>query len=222
MSFVNFTPAMIEMLQKATLQTLQMVGIATALSVLGGLILGVLLIVTKKDGILPAPIVRALLGPIVDLTRSVPFIILLVAIIPFTRWLVGTSIGTAAATVPLVVAALPFVARLVEAALAEVDHGVVEAVLAMGGTPWQVITKVYLPEALPALWRAATTNAIALVGYSAMAGFVGGGGLGDVAIRYGYQRFRPDVMIVTIIILVVIVQLIQLGGEALARRTDHR
>lgn len=222
MSFFNITQPLIDLLQKATWETLQMVGISTALSVIGGLLLGVLLIVTKKDGILPAPIVRVVLGPIVDLTRSVPFIILLVAIIPFTRWLVGTSIGTAAATVPLVVAALPFVARLVEAALAEVDHGVVEAVLAMGGTPWQVITKVYLPEALPALWRAVTTTAINLVGYSAMAGVVGGGGLGDVAIRYGYQRFRPDVMLITIVILVVMVQLIQFFGEALARRTDHR
>lgn len=222
MSFFNITPPLVDLLKKATWETIQMVGISTGLSVAGGLLLGVLLVVTKKDGILPAPSVRVVLGPIVDITRSVPFIILLVAIIPFTRWLVGTSIGTAAATVPLVVAALPFVARLVEAALAEVDHGVVEAVLAMGGTPWQVITKVYLPEALPALWRAATTTAINLVGYSAMAGAVGGGGLGDVAIRYGYQRFRPDVMLITIVILVVMVQLIQFFGEALARRTDHR
>jgi D-methionine transport system permease protein len=190
--------------------------------VLLGLALGVLLVVTDRGRVLEARVVHALLSPVVDITRSVPFIILLVAIIPFTRLLVGTSIGTAAAVVPLVVAAIPFVARLVEAALKEVDQGVVEAVTAMGAGPWQVIGKVYLPEAVPSLVRGATITAISIVGYSAMAGTVGGGGLGDVAIRYGYQRFQPDVMLATVVILVVLVQGIQFLGEFLARRFDHR
>ena len=219
---LNFSPAMVDLLYRATMETLVMVGVSTAIAGGLGLALGVLLVVTGRDNILPFPALNSILSPIVDLGRSIPFIILLVAIIPFTRLLVGTSIGTAAAIVPLVVAAIPFVARLVESGLKEVDHSVVEAVTAMGANPWQVIWKVYLPEALPALVRGITITAISLVGYSAMAGVVGGGGLGDVAIRYGYQRFQGDVMLATVVILVVMVQLIQYLGEALARRFDHR
>ncbi|HLR46384.1 MAG TPA: methionine ABC transporter permease [Deinococcales bacterium] len=218
----GFTEAKIALLQKATWETLGMVGAATAVSVFLGLVIGVLLILTAPGGILRSRVTYAILSPIVDITRSIPFIILLVAIIPFTRWLVGTSIGTTAATVPLVVAAIPFVARLVEAALKEVDNSVVEAVTAMGASPWQVVTRVYLPEALPALIRAATTTAISIVGYSAMAGAVGGGGLGNVAITYGYQRFQGDIMLATVVILVVMVQLTQLLGETAARRLDRR
>lgn len=214
--------ARVDLLLSATWETLWMVGVATALSVLLGLVLGVLLILTAPRGLLRNRLVYGLLSPVVDITRSVPFIILLVAIIPFTRWIVGTSIGTAAATVPLVVAAVPFVARLVEAALKEVDNSVVEAVTAMGANAWQVVMKVYLPEAIPALLRAVTTVAISLVGYSAMAGAVGGGGLGNVAITYGYQRFQGDIMLATVVILVVIVQLVQFTGEHLARRLDRR
>ncbi len=218
----GFSEARVSLLVNATFETLGMVGAATAFSVLLGLAVGVLLILTAPTGILRSRPLYGLLSPIVDITRSVPFIILLVAIIPFTRWLVGTSIGTVAATVPLVVAAVPFVARLVEAALKEVDNSVVEAIAAMGATAWQVVTKVYLPEAVPALLRAATTTAISIVGYSAMAGAVGGGGLRNVAITYGYQRFQGDIMLATVIILVIIVQLIQFSGEFLARRLDRR
>lgn len=216
------TQAKVDLLAASTWETVWMVGAATLIAYLLGLVLGVLLVVTERGGVLEAPAVNALLSPIVDITRSVPFIILLVAIIPFTRWLVGTSIGTTAATVPLVVAAAPFVARLVEAALKEVDMRVVEAVQAMGANALQVVRKVYLPEALPALVRAATTTAISIVGYSAMAGTVGGGGLGNVAITYGYQRFQADIMLATVVILVVMVQLIQFVGERLAWRLDRR
>lgn len=218
----GLSEAKVNLLLAATWETLWMVGLATLLSVLIGLLIGVLLILTSPRGLLRNRLIYGLLSPIVDITRSVPFIILLVAIIPFTRWLVGTSIGTGAATVPLVVAAIPFVARLVEAALQEVDNSVVEAVTAMGATAWQVVSKVYLPEAVPALLRATTTVAISIVGYSAMAGAVGGGGLGNVAITYGYQRFQGDIMLATVIILVVIVQLVQFTGEQLARRLDRR
>ena len=218
----DLTPAMLDLLGRATVETLVMVGLSTLLACVLGLVLGVLLVVTERGQVLAAPGVRAVLAPIVDVTRSVPFIILMVAIIPFTRLLVGTSIGTAAAIVPLVVAAAPYVARLVESALKEVDGRVVDAVRAMGATPWQLIRKVYLAEAVPPLLRAATLTAINLVGYSAMAGVVGGGGLGDVAIRYGYQRFQPEVMLATVVIMVVLVQGIQGLGEFLARRSDHR
>ena len=218
----GFTEPMLGLLGRSTAETLVMVGVSTTLACLLGLVVGVLLVVTERGQVLAAPALRAVLAPIVDVTRSVPFIILLVAIIPFTRLVVGTSIGTAAAIVPLVVAAAPYVARLVEAALKEVDGGVVDAVRAMGAGPWQLIRKVYLREAVPPLVRAATLTAINLVGFSAMAGFVGGGGLGDVAIRYGYQRFQPDVMFATVVIMVILVQGIQGLGEFLARRFDHR
>ena len=140
---------------------------------------------------------------------------------PFTRWVVGTSIGTSAAMVPLTVAAIPFVARLVETALREVDPGVVEAALSMGATPWQIVTRVLLPEALPSLALGAAITAVSVLGYSAMAGAVGGGGLGDLAVRYGYQRFRTDVMIQTVVLLVILVQAIQAAGDAAARRLRH-
>ncbi len=219
---LGLTEAKLNLLGRATLETLTMTGVATSISALLGLLLGVAIVLTAPKGLLRSRAVHAVLSPVVDITRSVPFIILLVAIIPFTRWLVGTSIGTAAATVPLVVAAVPFVARLVESALKEVDHQVVEAVTAMGAQPWQVVLKVYLPEALPALVRAATITAISITGYSAMAGAVGGGGLGNVAITYGYQRFQGEMMLATVVILVLIVQAIQLGGDAIARRLDKR
>lgn len=218
----GLTEAKLNLLGRATWETLGMTGAATSLAALLGLLLGVALVLTAPKGLLRSRAVHAVLSPIVDITRSVPFIILLVAIIPFTRWLVGTSIGTTAATVPLVVAAIPFVARLVESALNEVDNQVVEAVTAMGANPWQVVLKVYLPEALPALVRAATITAISITGYSAMAGAVGGGGLGNVAITYGYQRFQGEMMLATVVILVLIVQAIQFTGDTLARRLDRR
>lgn len=214
--------ALYALLWKSALETLYMVGVSTLLAALGGLVVGVLLVATGRGRVLAAPAVNRVLGAVVNVGRSIPFIILLVAIIPLTRWIVGSAIGTQAAIVPLVIGAIPYVARLVEGALEEVDGGVVEAVVSMGATPWQVITRAYLPEAVPALVRGVTLTAITLIGYSAMAGAVGGGGLGDVAVRYGYQRFRPDVMLATVVILVALVQAIQFTGERLARRWDRR
>lgn len=216
------SPVVLQLTWEALQETLLMVGVSTVLAELGGLPLGVLLVTTAPGRILSSPRLHHVLGLIVNVGRSIPFIILMVAIIPFTRWLVGTSIGTTAAMVPLTVAAIPYVARLVESSLNEVDPGVVEAVVAMGASPWQVIRKVYLPEAVPSLILGGTITAITLVGYSAMAGAVGGGGLGDLAIRYGYQRFRTDVMLVTVAVLVVLVQAIQYLGSHWARRLDRR
>ncbi len=208
---------LLQLLGEATLQTVLMVSVSVAISGVGGLILGVLLVTTESGHVLSAPCLYRILSVVTNIGRSVPFIILMVAILPLTRWLVGTSIGTTAAMVPLVVGAIPYVARLVEGALREVDDGVIEAVLTMGSTPWQVIRKAYLPEATPALIRAITVVAITLVSYSAMAGAIGGGGLGDLAIRYGYEGFRPDVMLATVLVLIVLIQLIQLFGDTLAK-----
>jgi ABC-type methionine transport system permease subunit len=199
-----------------------MVGIAAVLCGAGGLALGILLVVTAPGRILSAPAIHKVLTVLTNVGRSIPFIIIVVAVVPFTRLVVGTSIGTNAAIVPLVIGAVPYVARLVEAALIEVDPGVIEAVIAMGATPLQLIGKAYMPEAIPALLRALTIMSITLIGYSAMAGAIGGGGLGDLAIRYGYQRFRPDVMLATVIVLVVIVQSVQFAGDSLAKRFDRR
>ena len=207
---------LLRLLWEPTLQTLLMVGVSAVLSGMGGLILGVLLATTERDHVLSAPWLYRTLNVLTNIGRSVPFIILMVAIIPLTRLLVGTAIGTTAAIVPLVVGAIPYVGRLVEGALREVDAGVIEAVLTMGATPWQIIRKAYLPEAVPALIRAMTVVTITLVSYSAMAGAIGGGGLGDLAIRYGYQGFRPDVMFSTVVVLILFIQLIQFTGDALA------
>ncbi len=210
------------LLLTSTLETLYMVGIAAVLCGAGGLALGILLVVTAPGRILSAPAIHKVLTVLTNVGRSIPFIIIVVAVVPFTRLVVGTSIGTNAAIVPLVIGAVPYVARLVEAALIEVDPGVIEAVIAMGATPLQLIGKAYMPEAIPALLRALTIMSITLIGYSAMAGAIGGGGLGDLAIRYGYQRFRPDVMLATVIVLVVIVQSVQFAGDSLAKRFDRR
>ena len=217
-----FSQAMLSMLWSATRETLQMVGTATVLATLAGLPLGILLTATGPRHILEQPLLHRVLGGVVNIGRSLPFIILMVAIIPFTRAVVGTSIGTSAAIVPLTVAAVPFVARLVDGALREVDPGVIEAAISMGASPPQIIYKVLIPEALPALVLAVTLTAVNLVGYSAMAGSIGGGGLGDLAIRYGYQRFRGDIMLLTVIILVVLVQGIQMLGDRIANKLYHR
>ncbi|SFS13826.1 D-methionine transport system substrate-binding protein [Granulicella pectinivorans] len=208
---------LLQLLWEPTLQTIAMVVVSALISGLVGTALGVLLVVTEDGGVLPAPWLNRFLNMMTNVGRSIPFIILMVAIIPFTRWVVGTSIGTAAAMVPLVVGAIPYVGRLVEGALRGVNRGVIEAVLTMGATPWQVIRKAYLPEAVPALIRSFTVVTVTLVSYSAMAGTVGGGGLGDLAIRYGYQGFRLDVMVATVIVLIVMIQGIQLSGDLLAR-----
>jgi D-methionine transport system permease protein len=210
------------LLHDATIETFQMVGIATLVTLLVGLPLGVLLVLTDKGGLLRNVAVNKVVGAIVNVGRSLPFVILLVALIPFTRWVVGTSIGWQAATVPLAVGAIPFYARLVESAVRGVDGGLVEAVQAMGGGTWAVVRKALLPEALPALISGLTTTVIALVGYSAMAGTVGGGGLGNLAITYGYMRFETNFMIVIVIELVILVTLVQLLGDFAGRRFARR
>lgn len=204
-----------------TIETAQMVGLSLLFAELLGFPLGVALVITEKEGLCQNIFINRILGTVVNAARSIPFIILLVAVIPLTRSIVGTSIGTAAAIVPLSLAAIPFVARMTETSLKEINKGVVDASKAMGATPWQIITKVFLPEALPSLISGITITAINLVGYSAMAGAIGGGGLGDLAIRYGYQRFQADVMIATVVILLVAVQLTQFLGDAIARRFNH-
>ena len=204
------------------LETLLMVGLSGLIGALLGIPLGVTLNVTEAHGILPHPLFNRVLGLLVNAVRSTPFIILLVAVIPLTRWIVGTSIGTSAAIVPLTIAAIPFIARLVETALREVDRGLIEALQSMGATPWQIIRAVLIPEALPGIVAGLTITLVSLIGHSAIAGAVGGGGLGDLAIRYGYQRFLPEVMTLVVVVLIVLVQLIQSAGDRLARRISHR
>lgn len=202
-------------------QTLIMVFVACAGAVILGAPLGVLLLITGKNHLLPQPRLNKVAGVITNGLRSIPFIILMVAIIPLTRLLVGTSIGTSAAIVPLMIAAVPFVARIIETAMEQVPWGLVEAALAMGATPLQIIYKVLLPESLPTIVRGVTLTLIALIGYSAMAGVIGGGGLGDLAVRYGYQRFNVTVMLWTIAILILLVQVLQMVGDWFARKLTH-
>jgi ABC-type methionine transport system permease subunit len=206
----------------ATLETLIMVAVSVSLCAVFGLTLGACLAISSPQGIAPSRYVYQLLAAFANISRSIPFLILIVLLLPFTRFLVGTSIGTAAAIIPLVVGGTPYAARLVEAALLDVDPGLIQAVVTLGATPAQAVWKVYFPEAIPGLIRAFTVLAITMINFSAMAGAVGGGGLGDLAIRYGYQRFRPDVLLFCCIILIVLVQTIQFGGNALARRLDRR
>ena len=210
------------LLTKALGETVYMVVVSMAIATALGVPLGVLLNVTGQGQILESPILNKVVGSIVNAVRSIPFIILMVAIIPFTRFIVGSAIGTTAAMVPLVIASIPFIGRQVETSLKEVPYGLIEAALAMGATPFQIITKVLLPESMPSIVAQLTTVIIALVGESAMAGAIGGGGLGDLAIRYGYQRFRPDVMLATVIILIVLVQLVQFAGNRLAKSLNKK
>lgn len=216
------SPEVLRLIADATLDTLFMVAISAGLGTLIGLPLGVFLATSRAGELFASPWANRVLGLIVNATRSTPFIILVVAIIPFTRLIAGTSIGTNAAIVPLTVAAAPFIARLVEAAIRELDHGLIEAARAMGASPLQIVVKVLLPEALPAIALALTLATVSLIGYSAMVGAVGGGGLGDLGIRYGYQRFMPDVMAAVVVVLIVIVQGVQSLGDRLARRLDKR
>ena len=213
---------MMPLLTKALGETIYMVAISMLIASAIGIPLGVLLHVTAKGEFLDAPMVNRSIGAVVNAVRSIPFIILMVAIIPLTRLIVGSAIGTTAAMVPLVIASVPFIGRQVETSLREVPRGLVEAALSMGATPMQIITRVLLPESMPGIVSQLTTVIIALVGESAMAGAIGGGGLGDLAIRYGYQRFRPDIMITTVVILIVLVQLVQFLGNTLAARLDKR
>ncbi|MCF6367864.1 methionine ABC transporter permease [Rhizobium halophilum] len=210
------------LLWKALLQTVHMVAVAGVIGSLIGLPIGIFLATSGRGELFPAPTVNKIVGAIVNATRSTPFIILVVAIIPFTRLVTGTSIGTAAAIVPLTIATIPFVARLAESAIREVDRGLIEAARAMGATPLQIVFKVLLAEAKPGLTLALTLTLVSLVGYSAMVGAVGGGGLGDLGIRYGYQRFMPEVMLAVVVVLIVLVQAVQSSGDALARRFDKK
>ena len=218
MSFSEWWPRLVQ----ESLTTLYMVGVSTLLTVLLGLPLGVLLVVSDERGLSPKPVLNQFLGMVVNLTRSLPFIILLVVLIPFTRWIVGTSIGATAAIVPLTLAAVPFFARVTENALREVPSGVIEAAQAMGSSDFEIVRKVYIPEAMPGLVSGIALTLVNLVGYSAMAGAIGGGGLGDLAIRYGYQRFETEVMLVTVVILVAFVQVVQTVGDRLASRISRR
>jgi len=216
------SPAMIHLLLDALWETLAMVAVSALGAAIVGIPAGVVLIITGKGHILENLPLNRILGASVNVVRSVPFIILLVAIIPLTRLIVGTSIGTTAAIVPLMLSAIPFVARVSETALREVDPGLIDAAQAMGATPGQIVRKVLLPEALPGLVAGLTITVVSLIGYSAMAGVVGGGGLGDLGIRYGYQRFQPDVMLTVVVVLVALVQGVQSVGDVLARRLNKR
>ncbi|MEQ3695989.1 MAG: methionine ABC transporter permease [Pseudomonadales bacterium] len=210
------------LLGPAVIDTLYMVGVSGLLSALVGIPLGVILYLTREHKLLENRLVNRSVGAIVNATRSVPFIILLVAIIPLTRLIIGTSIGTSAAIVPLTLGAIPFVARIVEGAIAEVPSGVIEAAQSMGASPLQIVSKVLLPEAMPGLIHGITLTLVTLVGYSAMAGAIGGGGLGDLGIRYGYQRFDGPLMLATVVVLVIMVQVIQSFGDYLVRRVDKK
>jgi len=213
---------MINLILASTLDTLFMVAVAAAIGIVFGAPLGVFLATSRKGELYAAPMVNRGLGVVVNALRSTPFIILVVAIIPLTRFLTGTSIGTTAAIVPLTIATIPFVARLVESAIREVDPGLTEAARAMGATPLQIVTKVLVPEARPSITLGVTMTVVSLIGYSAMVGAVGGGGLGDLGIRYGYQRFMPEMMLAVVLVLIVLVQAVQSTGDFFARRFDKR
>ena len=218
----NFISQYGALFAQGTVDTLVMTLASTLFAYVIGVPLGVLLVITAKDGLWPQRALNTVLGWIVNVGRSIPFIILLVAIIPFTRVVVGTSLGVPGAIVPLTVAAIPFVGRMVEQSLAEVDGGLIEAAQSFGANTWQIVCKVMLRESLPSLVRGASITVITLFGYTAMAGAVGAGGIGDIAIRYGYQRYLGDVMIVSIVLCVVLVQVFQSIGDLVARVVDKR
>lgn len=213
---------MLELFASSLGETLLMVGISGVVGSALGIPLGVLLRLTDQGGVLQNAGLNRVLGGIVNAVRSTPFIILLVAIIPFTRFITGSSIGTFAAIVPLTIAAAPFIARLVETSLREVDHGLIEAAQAMGASTSQIVFKVLLPEALPGIVAGFTITLVSLTGYSAMAGAIGGGGLGDLGIRYGYQRFLPEIMLAVVLVLIVFVQALQSLGDWAVRRLSHK
>jgi len=210
------------LLAESLVDTIYMVAISAAIAAVIGVPLGVILITTGKGHILENIVFNRILGSLVNACRSTPFIILMVAIIPLTRMIAGTSIGTNAAIVPLSIAAIPFVGRIVESALREVDQGLIEAATAMGASPREIILKVLIPEAMPSIAAGLTITIINLIGHSAMAGAIGGGGLGDLAIRYGYQRFRADIMLATVLVLIAMVQIVQSTGDYIARRLNKK
>ena len=212
-----FDQATVAMLMEGVVDTLYMTIVSTFFSYVFGIVMAVVLVICRKDGIRPNPVVYSVLDVVVNLTRSFPFLILMIAVIPFTRYIVGTTIGNNATVVPLVIAAAPFVALLIESSLLEV-----EAAQSMGASTWQIITKVLLPEALPSLINGSAVAAITILGYSAMSGAVGGGGLGKLAIMYGYNRYQTDIMIATVILLIIIVQIFQSFGNWATRHSDKR
>lgn len=219
---MTFSPQIIEMIKTGIWETLYMVFASSAISYLVGIPLGIILVVTDKDGIYPLPLFQRVLGLVINLLRSVPFMILLIMVLPLTRMIVGTTLGAKAVVPPLVIAASPYIARMVESSFKEVDAGVIEAAKSMGASTFQIIWKVLLPEAKPSLLVGAAISVTTILGYSAMAGFVGGGGLGTIAINYGYYRYQTDMMLVTVAILVIIVQIIQEVGMKLAKNSDKR
>ena len=223
--FMSLAVAFVEnwqMILTDTGVTLYIVLASTLLSYLFGIPIGIILVITSKDGIHPMPKLNAVLGVIVNLLRSVPFLLMIFMIMPLTKMITGTSFGANATIVPLVFSAAPYIARLVESSLREIDFGVIEAAQSMGASNWQIITKVILPESKPSLLLGAALSATTILGYSAMAGVVGGGGLGDTAIRYGYYRYQKNIMYVCVILLVIITQVIQEAGLRIASKTDKR
>ena len=215
------SPVISNLLLKSTAETFYMLGISALIAAVVGIPLGILLVVTEKNGILACRLLNKPLAFVINMIRSIPFIILMVAIIPLTRLIAGTSIGTTAAIVPLTIAAIPYTARMVETSIREVPFGLIEAAESMGASPFQIIKKVLIPEALPSIIENITVVVVTLIGSSAMAGTIGGG-LGDLAIRYGYQRFQADVMVATILVLIVVVQLIQFIGSNLAKKANKK
>ncbi|WP_373483272.1 methionine ABC transporter permease [Acetobacterium sp.] len=214
--------SMTALIVQGTFETLYMTLASTLLAYLIGLPMGVLLVTSDSEGIVPIRSLNQVLNIVVNITRSIPFLILLIAVIPLTRLITGTTIGSTATIVPLVIAAAPFIARLVESSIKEVDYGIIEASLSMGSSPMQVVTRVMIPEAKPSLIIGAAIATTTILGYSAMAGIVGGGGLGDIAIRFGYYRYETGMMVVTVVLLVLIVQLFQEVGMKIAQKQDRR
>lgn len=217
-----FNAEMFALMGQGLLETIYMTLVSTALAYVLGLPIGMLLVVTDKDGIKPNPAINKTVGWIVNLLRSVPFLILLVAVTPITRAIVGTTIGSTATIVPLVIASAPYVARMVENSVKEVDRGVIEASLSMGASTLEIVWKVLLPEAKPSLIMGAAISTTTILGYTTLSGFVGGGGLGTIAVNYGYYRSRTDIMMVMVVILIAIVQVIQEIGSLIARKSDKR
>lgn len=217
-----FNQALIDLLWEGTVDTLYMTLASTFFAYVFGMMMALVLVVTRSNGLRPQPVVFRILDIVVNLTRSFPFLILMIAVIPFTRWLVGTTIGNNATVVPLVIAAAPFVARLIEQSLLEVDRGVIEAAQSMGASTWQILCKVYIPEAMPSLINGSAIAATTILGYSAMSGAVGGGGLGKLAIMYGYNRYQTEMMFATVVLLIIIVQMLQSLGDWATHRSDKR
>lgn len=223
---MNLNAEYLEQLKKIVLpafnETLYMVFFSSLFSVILGIFIGIILYVTEKDGILENKTINRILGIIVNIGRSVPFVILMIAVFPLSKFIVGTTLGSKAAIVPLTVAAIPFVARMIEACLKEIDKGVIEASISMGASEWQIIYKVLIPESISSIIATITTTVISIIGYSAMAGTIGGGGLGSIAITYGYQRYRDDILIISVVLMVILVQIVQTIGNILGKKLNKK